>query len=138
MTKDEAKQTLEAFFLQIGEKASFFDDKNFTKARLGEAVLGFEYDEADGVLSCEALIYRFRRQPRDEILDAAFGEDNEHENGGGRLVYDSNSLSLYLQRDFKEKISSAEFFEQVHELAFAGLQWNSQILGRVAEKVLHT
>lgn len=135
MTKEEAKQTLEAFFSRLGEKASFFDGKDFAKARIGEAVVGFEYDDADGVLSCEALIYRFRREPRDEILDAAFAEENE--NGGGRVVYDSENLSLYLQQDFKETIAEAEFFEQIHELAIASLRWNSEILARVAEKVSH-
>lgn len=135
MTKVEAKQMIEAFFSRLGEKASFFDGKDFAKARIGEAVVGFEYDGADGVLSCEALIYRFRREPRDEILDAAFAEENE--NGGGRIVYDSETLSLYLQRDFTETIEDAKFFEQIHELAIASLQWNSEILTRVAEKVSH-
>ncbi|MCD9185727.1 MAG: hypothetical protein LUM44_04800 [Pyrinomonadaceae bacterium] len=135
MTKEEAKQILEAFFSRLGEKASFFDGRDFAKARIGEAVVGFEYDEADGVLSCEALIYRFRREPRDEILDAAFAEENE--NGGGRVVYDSETLSLYLQCDFQEAVAETEFFEQIHELAVASLHWNSGILTRVAEKVSH-
>lgn len=135
MTKLEAKQMIEAFFSRLGEKASFFDGKDFAKARIGEAVVGFEYDEADGVLSCEALIYRFRREPRDEILDAAFAEENE--NGGGRVVYDSETLSLYLQHDFQETGDEAEFFERIHELAIASLKWNSEVLGRVAEKVSH-
>lgn len=135
MTKEEAKQMIEAFFSRLGEKASFFDGKNFAKARIGEAVVGFEYDEADGFLSCEALIYRFRREPRDEVLDAAFAEGDERENGGGRVVYDSENLALYLQRDLTEKMADAEFFEQIHELAIASLRWNSEILSRVAEKV---
>lgn len=135
MEKREAEQQIEVFFSRLGEKASFSDGKDFAKARIGEAVVGFEYDEADGVLSCEALIYRFRREPRDEILDAAFAEENE--NGGGRVVYDSETLSLYLQQDFQEKIAEAEFFEQVHELAIASLCWNGEILARVAEKVSH-
>lgn len=135
MTKEEAKQMLKAFFSRLGEKASFFDGKDFAKARIGEAVVGFEYDDADGVLSGEALIYRFRREPRDEILDAAFAEENE--NGGGRVVYDSESLSLYLQRDFTETIEDAEFFERIHELAIASLRWNGEILSRIAEKVSH-
>lgn len=137
MEKEEAEQQIEAFFLRLGEKASFFDGKDFAKARIGETVVGFEYDDADGVLSCEALIYRFRREPQDEILDAAFAEDDVRANGGGRVVYDSETLSLYLQRDFTEKVSDAEFFEQIHELALASLRWNSEILTRVAEKISH-
>ncbi len=125
---------IEAFFSRLGEKASFFDGKDFAKARIGEAVIGFEYDDADGVLSSEALIYRFRREPRDEILDAAFAE-GETENGGGRIVYDSETFALYLQRDFTEKLDDAEFFEQIHELALASLRWNSEVLTRIAEKV---
>lgn len=137
MTKDEAKQTLEAFFSKLGEKASFFDESEFAKARIGEAIVGFEYDETDGFLSCQALIYRFRREPRDELLDAAFAEDSAQENGGGRIVYDSETFSLYLQRDYSEAVAGDEFFEQIHELALASLRWNSEILTRAAEKISH-
>jgi hypothetical protein len=135
MTKDEAKNQLGAFFRRLGEKGSFFDDENFAKARIGEAFLGFEYDETDGVLSCQALIYRFRREPKDEILDAAFAEDNAAQTGGGRLVFDSGALSLYLQRDFTDPADDRIFYEEINRLASASLVWNGEVLGRIAEKV---
>jgi hypothetical protein len=133
MTKDEAKRQMAAFFRRLGEKKEIFGERNFVKARVGEAFLGFEYDETDGILSCQALIYRFRREPRDEILDAAFAEENR--TGGGRVVFDSQSLALYLQRDYAEKTDDAVFDEEVRRLAADSLVWSGEILGRLAENV---
>jgi hypothetical protein len=135
MTKEEAKQQLEAFFRTLGIEAAVPDEKNHVQARVGESVLGFEYDEADGSLSCQALIYRFRREPRDEILDALFAAESETNNGGGRIVFDSEAFSLYLQRDFTEKTDERLFYEQVNRLARASLEWNGEIVGQAAAQV---
>ena len=134
MTKEEAKQQIEAFFRRLGEKASFFNEKNFVEARIGEAVMGFEYDEAEDVLSAQALIYRFRNEPKDNVLDAIFAEESEANSGGGRLVFNSENFAFYLQRDFTEKIGENVFFEGINRLAQASLRWNSEILTKAAEK----
>ena len=135
MTKEEASQQIEVFFRRVGLSPLLFEDKNFVKARLGESFLGFEYDASDGLLSCQALIYRFRREPREEILNAVFAEESS-ENDHGRIVFESRDFSLYLQRDVAEKIDDDLFFEQVNQLARASLKWNSEILGQVAEKTV--
>jgi|GEM_PF-2819409 len=135
MIKEEAKQQLEAFFRTLGIEAAVLDEKNYVQARVGESILGFEYDRADGVLSCQALIYRFRRAPRDEILDALFAEENEANSGGGRIVFDSETFSLYLQRDFTEKTDERLFSEQVNRLARASMVWNGEIVGQAAAQV---
>jgi|SRR5215213_6169481 len=135
MTREEAKQQLETFFQKLGNEATVLDEKNFVQARIGEASVGFEFDETDGVLSCAALIYRFRREPADVILDALFAEESEANNGGGRIVFDSETLSLYLQRDFAEKIDGASFYEQVNALALASMVWNGEIVEHAAAKV---
>lgn len=119
----------------MGNKASFFDEKNFAQARVGEAFVGFEYDETEEVLSAQALVYRFRKEPRDAILDALFGEETAaNSGGGGRLVFDGATLSLYLQKDFAEKTGDEEFYEQINELAGASLVWSGEIFARAAEK----
>jgi hypothetical protein len=135
MTREEAKQQIEAFFRRLGEKkASFFDDRNHVEARLGEALVGFEYDPEEETLSAQALIYRFRREPRDEVLDAVFAEESEANSGGGRVVFNSENSAFYLQRDFTEKIGDNVFYEGVNKLAQASLRWNSEILTNAAEK----
>lgn len=134
MKQSEAKQQLEAFFRKLGKQASFFDEKNFAQARIGEAFIGFEYGEADGVLSAQALIYRFRKPPRDEILDAVLAEETDANAGGGRIVFAGESLSLYLQKDFAEIVVDKQFYEQINRLARASLEWSGEILARVAEK----
>lgn len=135
MTREEAKQQLESFFRLLGSEASMFNEQKFVQARVGESFVGFEFDEADNILSCQALIYRFRREPRDEILDAIFAEESEANNGGGRIVFDSDTLSLYLQRDFDEKIDDASFYERVNLLGRASIVWNGEIVGNAAAKV---
>jgi hypothetical protein len=135
MTREEAKQQLESFFRRLGSEASLFNEQKFVQARVGESFVGFEFDEADNVLSCQALIYRFRRAPRDEVLDAIFAEESETNSGGGRIVFDSDTFSLYLQRDFDEKIDDASFYERVNRLAQASIVWNGEIVGNAAAKV---
>ncbi|MDQ3800210.1 MAG: hypothetical protein M3384_12215, partial [Acidobacteriota bacterium] len=121
MTREEAKRQLESFFRRLGSEASLFNEQKFVQARVGESFVGFEFDEADDALSCQALIYRFRREPRDEVLDAIFAEESEANSGGGRIVFDSQTFSLYLQRDFTEKTDDASFYEQVSRLARASI-----------------
>jgi len=134
MTKNEAKIQVEAFFRQLGEKASFFDEKNYVEARIGETLVGFEYDEDGEILSVQSLIYRFRKEPKDEILDAVFAEENETNNGGGRLVFNSENYAFYLQRDFDEVISDESFYKNIQRLAQSSLLWNSEILTNAAAK----
>ena len=135
MTKAEAKQQIEAFFSRLGEKrASFFNDRLHAQARIGESVIGFEYDETQEILSAQALIYRFRSEPQDHVLDAIFAEENESNSGGGRVVFNSETNAFYLQRDFQEKVGDNVFYEGINKLAQASLRWNSEILANAAEK----
>ena len=134
MTKEEAQQQIALFFRRLGEKVVLDDKRTAVKARVGEAFVGFEYDAADGLLACQALVYRFRSEPRDEILDAAFAEGDDA-TGGGRVVFDSATRALYLQRDFAEKMPDEEFYAAVNRLALASLEWSSRRLGALAETV---
>lgn len=135
MNKDEAKQQLEAFFQELGIKASFFDDKNFVKASVGEAVLGFEFAEAEGVLKAQALIYRFRNNPNPVLIEALVAEQKNSDTGGGNVRFEAGDLSLFLEKTFGEKLPDEEFYEQVNRLAQASLLWSNQILPQIAESV---
>lgn len=112
---------------------ALFEAANSVKVQIGEAFLGFEWVEDANLLSCRALIYRFRRQPRDEVLQAVFAEENETNNGGGRVVFDE--LTLRLQRDFAEIVADELFYQQINRLAAASMKWNGEILQRAAETV---
>lgn len=135
MTREEAKQQLEAFFRKIGITASFFEDKNFAKATIGEALIGFEFVEAEGILNAQALIYRFRNSPNQKVVEAIFTEQKNSDTGGGNVNFDSEDFSLFLEKSFTEKISGEEFYKQINDLARASLIWSSQILPQIAEKV---
>lgn len=133
MKKPEAKQQIETFFRRLGErKTAFFDDKSYIEARVGETLIGFDYDEKEETLSAQALIYRFRSAPPDKVLDAVFAEENETNSGGGRVVFNSETNTFYLQRDFTEKTGDHLFYEAVNRLAQASLRWNAEILAAAA------
>jgi len=135
MTREEAQQQLEAFFRKLGIKASFFDDKNFVKAAVGEAVIGFEFLETEGVLKARALIYRFRNNPNPVLIEALITEQQNSDTGGGIVRFETEDLSLFLEKTFTEKLPDEEFYKQVNQLAQASLIWSNQILPQIAESV---
>lgn len=135
MRRQEAKQQLEAFFKKLGITASFFEDKNFAKATIGEALIGFEYAETEGVLNAQALIYRFRNSPNQTLIEALFAEQKNSDTGGGKLRFETADNSLFLEKTFTEKTADEEFYGQVNQLAQASLVWSSQILPQLAESV---
>ena len=134
MNQSETTLQVENFFRRLGEKASSFNEKNFIEARIGEALIGFEYDEAEELLSAQALIYRFRNEPQDNVLDAVFNEESDANNGGGRVVFNSENFAFYLQKDFVERLDDADFYNEINELAQASLLWSSEILMQAAGK----
>ncbi len=135
MTREEAKQQIEAFFRKIGITASFFEDKNFAKATVGEALIGFEFVETESVLKAQALIYRFRNSPNQTVIEAILAEQQNSDTGGGNVNFETEDLSLFLEKSFTEKLSDEEFHKQINQLAQASLIWSSQILPQIAEKV---
>jgi hypothetical protein len=97
MTREEAKLQIETFFNRLGEKTtSFFAPKPYVETQIGEALIGFEYDDDEEILSVQALIYRFRNEPQDNILDAVFAEESDATTGGGRVVFKTDKMDLYI------------------------------------------
>ena len=135
MTREEAQQQLEAFFRKLGIKASFFDDKNYVKASVGEAVIGFEFLETGGILKAQALIYRFRNNPNPVLIEALITEQQNSDTGGGNVMFNTDDLSLFLEKTFTEKLPDDEFYAQINQLAQASLVWSGQILPQIAESV---
>lgn len=136
MTKDEAKTQVTEFFKQIGDKEpDIFKSKNFAKAMIGEAIMGFVYQD-DETLSCQSLIYRFRRKPQDAIMNAIEEESRNAPNGGGEIAFDEENFTLVLQKNYVEKTEQEEFFNDMQNLAQASLVWSNEVLSRVAEKAI--
>lgn len=135
MTREEAKQQLEAFFRKIGITASFFEDKNFAKATVGEALIGFEFVEMENILKAQALIYRFRNSPNPIVIEALFAEQQNSDTGGGSLRFENEDFSLFLEKSFGEKLPDEEFYKQINQLAQASLIWSSQILPQIAQTI---
>ncbi len=136
MTKEEAATQISEFFSKIGSKTTtVFDEINFAKAMIGEAIMGFVYDE-DETLSCQSLIYRFRKTPLESVIKAVDEEAKTAPNGGGEIAFDDENFTLLLQKDYQKKVSNDEFFNDMQELAQASLIWSSVVLQRVAERAI--
>lgn len=134
MNIDDAKNQLEDFFTRLGEqKSSVFEENNSTKALVGDAIMGFVY-KADETLTCQSLIYRFRRSPQENIMNAIEEESKMAPKGGGEIAFDDKNFTLVLQKDYREKVSGDDFFNDMQNLAQASLIWSNEVLSRVAEK----
>lgn len=136
MTKQEAKTQVEAFFEKIGDKdVSVFNEKNFAKALIGEAIMGFVYNE-DETLLCQSLIYRFRKPPQQKVMEAIEFESQNAPKGGGEIAFDEENFTLVLQRDYQQKVSEDDFYNDMQKLAKASLIWSDEVLQRVAERAI--
>ena len=111
-------------------RAPRFGEGDVTGLMLGPAALYFEYDAGRGALTCGALVYRFRSEPRPGVLED-FLEENRGA-GGGALVYREETRSLLLSRGYFEAAGGAEFEREMKRLAAASLGWGSEVLERVA------
>lgn len=136
MTKTEAKEQLETFFEKLGDKnSSILEEKNFVKASFGDAIIGFVLNDED-TLSCQSLVYRFRKPPREAILAAIDEESRDAPNGGGEIAFDESNFTLVLQKEYKAAVPADEFFGDMQELVEASLEWSNSVLSRVAEKAI--
>lgn len=135
MTRSEAEKLLADFFARFGKREFAFDQTDFVKADIGEAILTFEYDADGKSLNCHALIYRFRQEPLPEVLEEARKAAKKESDTGGELFFDSSTLTLSLAKTYAEPVEPTEFLAQMQELAAASLVWSSKTLSRIADKV---
>lgn len=135
MTRQEAKQQLEAFFRKLEITVSVLDDTNFVKATIGEAIIGFEFSENEGILIAKALIYRFRNNPNPLLIEALITEQKNSDTGGSFVHFAPDDLSLSLEKTFSEPSPDEEFYKQIDEMAQASLVWSNKILPQIAESV---
>lgn len=131
MTREEAESMLHAL-AGAGSFAPHFGEGDVTGLMLGPAALYFEYDAERGALTCGALVYRFRNAPRPGVLED-FLEEN-HDAGGGRLVYREETRALLLSRTYFVAAPAEVFAEDMKRLAAASLGWGSELLERVASR----
>lgn len=135
MTRNECESLLAGFFARFGKTDFALSSSETVKTNIGEAILGFEFNNDLQVLECQAHIYRFRQKPRPEILaEIKHAEENGADTGGGKIDFNSQSLTLSLIRTYSESVSPPEFLSQMQQLAAASLLWSGTILNRVADR----
>jgi hypothetical protein len=139
MTRDEAAHLVKAFFEAYGVDGPAFDERDACGAMLGASELFFEYQPERQSLKSLALVYRFRAEPKEQILNALKREATTKaaDTGGGALEYQPENLGLYLRRTYENSVAAGEFNEEIKRLAAASLVWGNEILDRVASRVFH-
>lgn len=131
MTRQEAEAMLRTL-AGADAGAPHFGEGDVTGVMLGPAALYFEYDDARRALTCGALVYRFRNEPRPGVLED-FLEENTGA-GGGLLVYREETHALLLSRTYAEAVPAEVFAEEMKRLAAASLGWGAEVLERVASR----
>ena len=133
MTKAQAKKQLEVFFEKLGDtNPSIFEGNNFVKATLGDAIMGFVYED-DDTLKCQSLIYRFRKKPKEAVMNAIEIESQNAPNGAD-IAFDEANFTLVLQKNYTEKISDDDFYKTMQGLAESSFVWSNEILDKVAKR----
>ncbi len=136
MTKQQAKEQIENFLTKIGDtNSTVFDNKNFAKAMIGEAIMGFVYN-GNNNLKCQSLIYRFRTSPKESVMNAIEKESKNAPKGGGEIAFDDENFTLVLQKDYEDNVSTEDFYDDMQKLAQASLVWSSEVMQRVAVRAI--
>lgn len=134
MDRQEAAGQVNAFAKRIGVAGAANDFTKPLQVRLGESVVGFEFDDAAGAIVTRALIYRFRKSPAEKTLAAILAAETTSNTGGGTLVFDEVSTTLFLERSFSDRVDDDSFYAEINRLAQASMIWTTRTLGDAAEK----
>lgn len=126
MTKEDAKNQVEAFFRKLGNNdVSVFEENNFAKAEIGTSKLGFEFTDED-TLACVALIHKFDEPPAKEILKAV--EDAAENEIDDTIRYDDFTRSLFLERIYEDKLDDDQFYAEMKNLSDSSLVWRKEFI----------
>lgn len=132
MTREEASSLVVEFFKAYNTAHPGISEKGFAAGMFGAAELFFSYQERDGNLDCFALIYRFRNEPKVNVLTALERASHEYDTGGGELKYLTDNRSLFLKRVYSHTVSETQFINDTKRLAEASMLWASEVIERVA------
>jgi hypothetical protein len=128
---------IQGFFKSHGVDSPGLNESNLGGASIGEYQVYFEYEPANRILKCSALVYRFRDEPKPGVIEAfeAEAQGKPAAAGGGILEYRRANKSLFLTRSYSAGVPDEEFVEDLKRLLRASLVYGDQVLERVASKV---
>lgn len=137
LNRDDAVRMIQGFFKSHGVDSPGLNESNLGGAAIGEGQVYFEYQPADRILKCSALVYRFRDEPRPGVIEAfeAEAQGKTADTGGGILEYQRANKGLFLTRSYSAGVPAEEFAEDLKQLLKASLVYGDQVLDRVASKV---
>jgi hypothetical protein len=134
MNRQEASEQINSFALRVGVRRPETDSAKPLQMRLGESVVGFEFDaESESIIS-RALVYRFRKAPAENALSAIMSLGGPENTGGGQLTFDSQTTTLFIERRFAERLDDAAFYDDINRLAQASILWSTKLLADAAEQ----
>lgn len=133
MNKRDAAEQINGFARRIGRADAANDSAGPLQVRLGESVIGLEFDDQTGAIAARALIYRFRKAPAEKTLASIIAFGNPDNTGGGNLIYDASATTLFLERRFPERTDDRDFYDDINRLAQASILWSTKLLADAAE-----
>ncbi len=137
MIREEAIVILKKFFMMQGVESEGLNENNVGGASIGDLAIYFEYLPEQEALKCSALIYKFREDPKEGIIDG-FKEEEEFERfstGGGFVDYQPENKGLFLSRVYEEYVEELDFVNDLEQLLGASRVWGNEVLERVSARV---
>lgn len=124
MTFDEARLTVGSCLRAFNLSDGGLSDDGFAAISIAALPIHFEYSASKQELTCSALVYRFDEPPKQDVLDKLYTFDAKSpRNVHGRLEYRPLNRALLVARSYKSVPASAQFFEDVKNLAILGSNW---------------
>ena len=143
MTRDEANKLIASYAESLGGKVDPLNQNNMAALTTGEADLFFTFHQSffpnkPAQLECSARVYRFRAEPKPELLAALKAEPGKGTStGGGDVDYEEQNKGLFLTRMYSEVPAAEQFRQDMSALMQASKQWSTEVLQRVSQQVFH-
>ena len=134
VTKDEAKQQVQAYLSGHEVDSPGLNDKGLGGASLELGDIYFEYLPEQAALKCNALIYRFRKPPNPAVIDAFYDEGTRTDTGGGEIDFQVESQSVFLARVYDRRVDAKTFAAELDTLLAASHLWRNEVVVRVADQ----
>lgn len=137
MTRAQAQGLLQRWLKRRGLESAGLNEKGFGGVSIAEVDLYFEHREDAGTLKCMALVYRFRGQPKPQVVESfrQLEKAKALETGGGKVDFQPESRGIYLSRSYADPVADAQLDEDLQRLGEASITWRDRGVKKVADQL---
>lgn len=136
LSREDAVSMIKALFAAYKIDSPGLNSNNLGGIETLAQPIYFEYLPGKQALHVFALCYRFRKPPRDGLIEAFHEEERRGTNtGGGSVEFLPENGGLYLGRTYTQRTEPARFIEETNKLGQAATYWAQEVFPAVATKV---